>query len=205
MTGLIHHKMYFKITRDRLDSAQLLERSVKGLRRDPSPWIKLDVIDEILSSYFVSVVESIVFSGLTVEAFINSYAMARVSKPEFKKLNSLSLREKWSEIPNAVTGKRIPEDSQAMLQLAELVKSRNNLVHYKAAGNDPKEYYSYIGSMLRESQLSHALPLTMQAESNISTIRLLIDELKEIDSTVSEADLLFDESENRWFELWTQS
>ena len=59
--------------------------------------------------------------------------------------------------------------------------------------------------MLRESQLSHALPLTMQAESNISTIRLLIDELKEIDSTVSEADLLFDESENRWFELWTQS
>jgi hypothetical protein len=197
--------MYFKITRDRLDSAKSFERSAKELRQDPSPWIKLDLIDEILSGYFESVVESIVFSGLTVEAFINSYAMARVSKPEFKKLNKLSLKEKWSEIPNAVTGEKIPEDSQAMLQLAELVKSRNSLVHYKTAGNDPKEYYSYIGSILRESQPSHSLPLTMQAESNISTIRLLVDELKEIDSTVSETDLLFDENENRWFKMWSQS
>jgi hypothetical protein len=203
MTGLIHHKLYFKITRDRLDSAQSLERSVKGLRLDPSPWIKLDLIDEILSNYFESVVESIVFSGLTVEAFINSYAMARVSKPEFKRLNRLSLREKWLEIPSTVTGKKIPEDSQAVLQLAELVKSRNNLVHYKIAVNDPSEYYSLIGSMLMESDLTHALPLTMQAESNIRTIRLLIAELKLIDSTVSDADLLFDKNENRWFELWS--
>jgi hypothetical protein len=197
--------MYFKITRDRLDSAKLLERSVKELRLDPSPWIKLDLTDEILSKYFESVVESIVFSGLAVEAFINSYAMARVSESEFKKLNKLSLRGKWSEVPNAVTGQKIPEDSQAMLQLAELVKSRNNLVHYKTAGNDPNEYYSYIGNMLQESQPSHVLPLTLQAESNITTIRLLIDELKEIDSTVSETDLVFSENDNRWFELWSQS
>ena len=205
MTGLIHHKLYFKITKDRLDNAKSLERSVKELRMDPSPWIKLDLTDEILSKYFESAVESIVFSGLTIEAFINAYAMARVSKSEFKKLNKLSLREKWTEVPNAVTGKKIPEDSQAMLQLAELVKSRNNLVHYKIAGNDPKEYYSYIGRMLKESQPSHALPLTMQAESNVTTIMLLIDELQQIDSTVAETDLMFSENDNRWFELWSQS
>lgn len=205
MTGLIHHKMYFKITRDRLDSAKSLEKSVKELRIDPSPWIKLDLTDEILSKYFESVVESIVFSGLTVEAFINAYAMARLSKSEFKKLNNLSLRGKWSEVPNAVTGKKIPEDSQAMLQLAELVKSRNNLVHYKTVGNDPREYYSYIENMLQEPQPSYALPLTTQAESNITTIMLLINELKQIDTTVSEADLMFSENDNRWFELWSQS
>lgn len=205
MTGLIHHKMYFKISRERLDSAKSLERSVRELRTDPSPWIKLDLTDEILSKYFEAAVESIVFSGLTIEAFINAYAMARVSNSKFKKLNRHSLRGKWSEVPSAVTGKKIPEDSQAMIQLAELVKSRNNLVHYKTAGNDPMKYYSYIGSLLEESTLSHALPLTTQAESNINTVMLLIDELKQIDSSVSEADLMFSESDNRWFELWSHS
>jgi hypothetical protein len=205
MTGLIHHKMYFKITRERLDNARLFERSVKELKLDPSPWIRLDLIDKNVSKYFESAVESIVFSGLTIEAFINSYALTHISKSKFKSLDNLSLRQKWLEIPKAVTGKEIPEDSLAMKQLAGLVKSRNNLVHYKTGGIDAIEYYSYIGTMLQERETAHAFPLTIQAESNINTIRLLIDELSEIDSRVSQADLMFNENENRWFELWSQS
>lgn len=204
MTSLIYHKLYFKITRERLSDAKLNERSIKILSEDPCPWIKIDLSDEIFSRYLESVVESIVFSGLTVEAFINSYALSRVSKSKFQKLDRLSLREKWTEIPRIATGKIMHEDSIAIIKLTGLIKSRNDLVHYKAVGCAPNVYYSFVQKMLQNVKASQAFPLTMQAESNISTIKLLIDELKRLDPTVSETDLMFDEDENRWFELWSK-
>jgi hypothetical protein len=197
--------MYFKIAKDRLASARVFERSTKELKLDPSPWIKLDLIDMNVSKYFEAVVESIVFSGLTIEAFINSYALTHVSRSRFKILNNLSLRQKWIEIPKAVTGREIPGDSQAMTQLAGLIKARNNLVHYKTGDNDASKYYSHVGTMLRETEAAHAFPLTIQAESSIGTIELLIDELNKIDSRASRADLMFNENENRWYELWSPS
>jgi hypothetical protein len=205
MTGMIHHKMYFKIATESLESAKLFEESIKSLKLDPSPWIKIDLVDKNVSQYFESAVESIVFSGLTIEAFINCYALDRLSKSKFKRFNNFSLKGKWSKIPMEVTGKEIPEDSQAMIQLAALIKSRNNLVHYKAGGGDEIAYYTYVGAMLKEAEAAHPFPLTMQAESNVDTIRLLIDELHKIDSTISRADLMFDQNDNRWFELWSKS
>jgi hypothetical protein len=75
----------------------------------------------------------VVFSALTLEAYINHYGISRLSRNYFAKyLDKLDMVAKWIVIPKVVTGKQLDPGSTAMQDLDWLVALRNRLVHYKS-------------------------------------------------------------------------
>jgi hypothetical protein len=75
----------------------------------------------------------IIFCAFTLEAYINDYAINRLSKSYLKNyLDKLDLVAKWVVIPRLVTQKRLDPGSRALQDLAWLVQLRNNLAHYKS-------------------------------------------------------------------------
>ena len=75
----------------------------------------------------------IVFSAFTLEAYINDYAINRLSKNYLKNyLDKLDLVAKWVVIPQLVTGKQLDPGSRPLQDLAWLVELRNRLAHYKS-------------------------------------------------------------------------
>jgi hypothetical protein len=75
----------------------------------------------------------VVFSALTLEAYINHYGISRLSRNYFSNyLDKLDMIAKWIVIPKVVTGKQLDSGSAAMQDLDWLVTLRNKLVHYKS-------------------------------------------------------------------------
>ena len=75
----------------------------------------------------------VVFSALTLEAYINHYGISRLSRNYFSNyLDKLDMVAKWIVIPKVATGKRLDPGSAAMQDLDWLVTLRNKLVHYKS-------------------------------------------------------------------------
>ena len=75
---------------------------------------------------------SVIFSALTLEAFINNYGIEHFSRSYFDNhLDKLPAVSKWIVIPTLAVGKEIDSDSQSYEQLKRLFKRRDRLVHYK--------------------------------------------------------------------------
>lgn len=74
----------------------------------------------------------VIFSALTLEAFINDYGLENFSRSYFDKhLDKLSPVSKWLILPRLVAGKELNTNSQAFESLKKLFNLRNKLVHYK--------------------------------------------------------------------------
>jgi hypothetical protein len=83
---------------------------------------------------------TIVFSALTVEAYINDYALRHFSKQFFAtRLDTLSTLNKWVIIPRLVTGQSYPVDRQGYQELDKLIKMRHQIVHAKTKKLPPLE------------------------------------------------------------------
>ena len=75
----------------------------------------------------------LVFCAFTLEAYINDYAINRLSKGYLKNyLDKLELVAKWVVIPRLVNGKQLDPGSRPLQHLAWLVELRNKLAHYKS-------------------------------------------------------------------------
>src|SRR5439155_23794680 len=71
--------------------------------------------------------------AFTLEAYINHYAIARLSANYHGKyLDKLDLTAKWVVIPRLVLGKQLDPGSRPMQDLDWLVSLRNKLAHYKS-------------------------------------------------------------------------
>jgi hypothetical protein len=74
----------------------------------------------------------IIFCALSLEAYINDYAINRTSKSYLKNyLDKLDLYSKWVVIPRLLTGSQLDTAAQPMQDLDWLIKQRNKLVHFK--------------------------------------------------------------------------
>ena len=74
----------------------------------------------------------IIFCALSLEAFINDYAINRTSKSYLKDyLDKLDIYSKWVVIPKLATGSQLDTGAQPMQDLDWLIKQRNKLVHFK--------------------------------------------------------------------------
>jgi hypothetical protein len=115
----------------------------------------------------------IMFSALSLEAYINYYGITRLSKGYFENhLDRLDVFSKWIIIPRVVTGKQLDAGSKALQDLAWLITTRNRFVHYKSRVvevEDTKEtdflWYS-------------------DAEKAITTVSDVLRDLQEIDGEV---------------------
>ena len=115
----------------------------------------------------------IVFSALCLEAFINNYAIARLSKNYFTNyLDKLDTVAKWIVIPRVITRKRIDPGSKPVQDLSWLIAQRNRLVHYKSREIPIDE--------IKESDFFWEY----DAEKAIKTVKGIVSKLKTIDGKV---------------------
>jgi len=192
--------MYFKVAKDQLNTAKIAETRIRELLADPSPLVKQDLIDKRYYEFSEAVVTSVVFSGLTIEAYINYYAISRLSQSQFENsLDKLSILKKWIDIPKLISGNAIGVGSDAIVLLKTLIQSRNRLVHYKSSGSTPQEFYNYLQDFDAKDHNSH-LPWLNEAKTGIQAVYKLIDEMTKIDNSVKLSEIEWDEDADKWFE-----
>ena len=133
-----YYSDYAKIALENYTIIELLATKMKELDkkvRSPGDASSLELLQEWvditnkISKYSRIVV---IFCALSLEAFINDYAINRTSKSYLKNyLDKLDLYSKWVVIPRLVTGSQLDTSGQPMEDLDWLIKQRNKLVHFK--------------------------------------------------------------------------
>jgi hypothetical protein len=115
----------------------------------------------------------IIFCATSLEAYINYYAISRLSKNYLKTyLDKLDLFSKWIVIPRISTGTQLNAGSRSLQELSWLITLRNKLVHSKSRKiqiDDMKETDFLWGD---------------DAMRAIETVKNLAQELKKIDDAV---------------------
>jgi hypothetical protein len=127
---------------------------------------------------------SVVFSALTLEAFINDYGISNFSKTFFDTyLDRLSPATKWMIIPRLKTGKQLNPQGPVIHKLSSLFKQRDKLVHHKTVIKPVSEAFN-----------KHWLD-EKHSEEALSTVQLLVKELAKIDQTVDVSWLEIEDSD----------
>lgn len=117
---------------------------------------------------------TIIFSAMCLEAIINNYAIKRTSNNYFNKyLDKLDLKAKWRIIPKLLVNAEFNSDSQAFELLTKVIKSRNELVHYKSR---EIKFDQNIEQMEKNGQ-----EFLSNVKDSFKAIFLVVEELNRID------------------------
>ena len=117
---------------------------------------------------------TIVFSAMAVEAFIYDYAAQELGDTFVKKyLDKLTPVSRCVVIPQLITGKQFPRNSQAFNLLKSLIRDRNALVHHKSS--------VYPSSRFLQEKFERSDQISQRAKDAISTLEALAQELQSID------------------------
>lgn len=170
-----HHGDYFKVVMATYCKIQALkrehdqfQRSLKGKKISDDDVAVLASKNDAIGELALIV---IVFSAFTLEAYINHYAISRLSRNYFSNyLDKLDLLAKWLVIPRVVTGKTLDPGSRAMQDLSWLVSLRNRLAHFKSKTITVEE--------LKESDWLW----NEDAERAVKTVKRVVSLLDRIDS-----------------------
>ncbi len=175
------HQRYFYIAvQNYLEVAKLinkereLEKSIrnKANRRDDAKYnlTKSKIWNDKLDHTLVT----IIFSALSLEAYINDYAIRMFSKRYFEKyLDKLSILSKWIVIPRLVNGAQLDPSSKPMEELDWLIRKRHELVHYKTR------------KVERDKLQASDFLWPAEAERAINTVISVVLALNEIDKQAS--------------------
>jgi hypothetical protein len=175
---LSYYKDFFHVAIDTYKEIVKLEKELKELRENESKSKKSsgDFVDKLAEKYdrigrLVLIV--IIFCATSLEAYINHYAISRLSRNYLKTyLDKLDLFSKWIIIPRIITGTQLNAGSKALQELSWLVTLRNKLVHYKS----------------RKVQISDLKETDFlwrdDAKRAIETVKNLARELKKIDNAI---------------------
>jgi hypothetical protein len=128
----------------------------------------------------------IVFCALSLEAFINDYAIEHLSKSYLEKyLDKLDLYSKWVVIPRLLTGSQLDTGAKPMQDLDWLIKQRNRLVHFKTEAVEVSKVDDKL-NLYNEKTAGKA----------ILTVKNIILALHKIDKRAHETWLLY---KDEWF------
>lgn len=135
---LTAHKKYLTIAHDNYLLAQNLYAECSAMhvkykqgaaKSDADAALITEKIEE--QERYASV--AVIFTALSLEAYINYYGITRLSKSYFTKyIDKLSLVAKWVLLPRLTCGKQLGVESKAIEDLRWLATLRNKMVHYKA-------------------------------------------------------------------------
>jgi len=140
------------------------------------PLLSEDALDTVAVAQAAeerAAVTAVVFSALALEAFINDYAITRLSKSYFSKyLDKLDPAAKCVVIPRLHTGKEFDTDTQAFERLRKLFSLRNRLVHFKSTKKR-------VSELTPDDQVSYE-----HAEEAIEAVRSVVAALATLDPSV---------------------
>jgi hypothetical protein len=149
--------------RDRIE-----KRNYKNSARK---FVRIAELNSQMENHFIKIV---IFCAITSEAFINHYAIERISKSYFDKhLDKMDTVSKWIVIPKLITGKQIDSGSEAIQNLRSLIKIRHKLIH-------PKTRFLTIEQMVEAIFISDE-----DVKDALRTIGKLSDELFKVDNSIN--------------------
>lgn len=163
------HQTFFSIAYRHHKHVERLvsEREARKVKDDRD----VDYVCEKNAAIQRSAMVSVIFSALTLEAFINNYAIERFSRSYFDNhLDKLNPVSKWVLVPKLITGKAIDTDGQPYERLKKLFKLRDRLVHYKTKRKKVSEM------VLGEDWVTEN-----HSEDAILTVESVLNELSTID------------------------
>ena len=145
--------------------------------RDSHEFTKNDV-DFMLENYTAiqdSAIVTVVFSLMTIESFINNYAIKHFSRSYFDKyLDKLDIKSKWIIYPRLITGKQINTHSQAFELLGDLITLRNRLVHDKPS----------VKRLTIKNFEDFNRATELDAKNAVNAVRMLVTELAKVDPNI---------------------
>jgi hypothetical protein len=194
-SSYLGHRTYFSIAKNHLEIA--LES--KDYMDNIPDLDDVDISEEL--KYFQQMEESsvisIIFSALTVESFINYYGILKLTRNYFEKhLDKLSVESKWVIIPRMANNEEISPGSHSMELLKDLIKTRNQLAHFKYKQKKSIKLQMFIqkvnslgsGSVdameILEALTSDFLADCENAKKAVNTVYQIIGDLKKIDSDI---------------------
>lgn len=115
----------------------------------------------------------VVFCAISLEAYINHYAISHLSKNYFETyLDKLGLLSKWIVIPRITTGTQLEVGIRPLEDLSWLISLRNKLAHHKSRKVSIEE--------IKDTDFLWA----KDAKRAIETVKNLAQELKKIDDDI---------------------
>ena len=175
----IYHNEYFEVALTNYEEVKKLKEEIEDMtKKIRNKEKKLDdnhinsIADKnyLISNYAMVVV---IFSALSLEAYINNYAINRLSKNYFTKyLDKLNPLAKWIIIPRITTGRQLDTGFKVIQDLSWLFSLRNDLVHYKS-----KKIQIKKGQLVEDPDFIEEY----HAKRAINTVKNLMLEFKKID------------------------
>jgi len=175
----VYHSDYFKIALDNYKNIKRLKKEHDSIRKKIKhkkkiPDAEIDLLAKKQNAMGQLAIVVIIFSVSSLEAYINHYAISRLSRNYLKKyLDKLDLLSKWIVLPRIITGKQLDPGSKSVQELRWLINLRNKMVHYKSRKqriDDIKESDFIWGD---------------DAGRALKTVRNLLLQLKKIDKEVN--------------------
>ena len=120
---------YFHIAEAAKKNSEEFSQQLKKISKEN--WSSEKTIEHV-SSIESEVYIAIVFSVMTLESFINEYAVKKMSNTYFSKhLDGLKLISKFIIIPKLINGLSLDNSKNEFEDLKWLLSLRNDLVHFK--------------------------------------------------------------------------
>lgn len=174
------------IARDNHKHLTNLEHNLERLRREISK--TRDKPTKLTLEEQIKIVESelaktsmivIVFTAMTIEAYIYDYAARHLgdafTKDHLDKLDPVS---KWIIIPELVTGREMPLREGWYARLKKLIKIRNSITHHKSS--DPTGTLHNTGKNLKRVESETGFIYT-NAKQSVNLLAALADKIIEMD------------------------
>ena len=174
LTNLTQYEIFYTIAYHHFLEAKKLQdkrmKCIEGLgNRDPNS-DELHVLSETGWQLSHHAVTAVIFSAISLEAYINDYGIRRFSKSFFKEhLDKLKIVSKWVVIPRMTVGKTLDTSARPFQRLKVLFSLRDKIVHFKSR---------QIGS---DSLKEDDFVVFPAAENAIETVRTVIQALGQID------------------------
>lgn len=146
------------------------ETFLKPEEADDGGWELSTLSDKIQAS----AVSTIVFAGMTVEAYIYDYS-ARYLGRTFTDdhVDKMSLESRWVVVPKLITGRDFPKGTQGFELLKKLIRSRNRLIHYKSR-------QIRISDLTSEAIAARDDELRQDASAAVQAFHLLAADIEEL-------------------------
>lgn len=97
-----------------------------------NPEIDFDILSKLSKQNYKLVIQSIITLCAFLESFINEIGLIELGSKYYKEnIDSLSIAAKWEIVLKLVYGKGINKSKNYYEDFTNLIKARNNLVHYK--------------------------------------------------------------------------
>jgi hypothetical protein len=161
----IAYKKYFLIS-------LLLEKRNQISKKKKKTVADNDNVYRIQHSIQDNAMIAVIFSALTLEAFINNYGFEKLPSGYFGNLDKIDFISKWLIFPKLVTGRELNTSHYSFGMLKELHSLRNVLVHYKTYCKPAREITERDWVTERN------------AHRAIETVRAVAKELKKLDNKV---------------------